>query len=115
MTSSPMRRLASSSCFSTRIVLAFLEAGVDAGQRPVAPAFELVYRHRHLARDGIDRLAAQQAQHDPLLPSRRPPLHLGGRAGLASSRATRSFRQARRNPTHLRLIQHFTTPSSDTI
>ena len=82
---------------------------------PVAPAFELVYRHRHLARDGIDRLAAQQAQHAPLLPSRRPPLHLGGRTGLATSRATRSFRQARRNPFHLPLIQHFQPLSLDTV
>jgi len=97
------------------IVLALLEAGVDARQGAVAPTFELVYRHRDFARDGVHRLAAQQAQHDFLLAPRRPPLHLGGRAGRASSRSTRSFQRARRNPFHLRFIQRFTAPFSDTI
>ena len=72
--------------------LPFLEPGVDAGQRS-----SLLYRHPRLARDGIEQLAAQQAQHDFLLAPRRAPLHLGDRAVLASSRATRSFRQAQGN------------------
>jgi hypothetical protein len=97
------------------IVLAFLEAGIDARQRPVAPSFELVYRHRYLAGDGIDRLTSQQAQHNFLLAPHRPQPDLGDRAGLASSRATRSCRRARCNPSHLQFVQHFTTPSSDTI
>jgi len=55
--------------------------------------------------------------HDPFsdAPVGLIKLALDGRAGLASSRATRSFRRAWRNPTYFRFLQYFTTPSSDTI
>jgi len=53
-----------------------------------------------------EALAAQQAQDDLFLPIGRPPFHFGGRAGGASSRATRSFHRPRHNLGHLRLLQH---------
>ncbi|HPT49406.1 MAG TPA: hypothetical protein PLS67_11600 [Accumulibacter sp.] len=52
------------------IVLALLETGVDACQGSVSPAFELVYRHRNLTRNRVNRLTTQQSQHDFLLPAR---------------------------------------------
>src|SRR6266852_2063608 len=79
---------------------------IDTGQGTLAPFFEPVYRYRNLARNGVHRLAAQQAQDDLFLPIGRPPFHFGGRAGGASSRATRSFHRPRHNLGHLRLLQH---------
>ncbi len=63
----------------------------------------------------MNRLAAQRSQHDGLLPTRRPALDFGPRAGLAASRATRSFRRPRRIPTCTLLLRHFQFPFSDTL
>jgi len=51
---------------------------------PDTPLFELVCRHRDLPRDRINRPAASKTRDDFLLPTRRPALHFGGRAGLVS-------------------------------
>jgi hypothetical protein len=48
-------------------ILMFIEPGVDARQRPIAPAFEPVYWHRDLTRDGMDRPAAQFPSCAPLI------------------------------------------------
>jgi hypothetical protein len=60
------------------IVLGLLEGGTNTGQGTLAPFFEPVYRHRNFARNGVQRLAAQQAQDDLFVPICRPPFHFGG-------------------------------------
>jgi hypothetical protein len=100
---------------SDRIVLALLEARIHPGQRPIPPLFELVDRHGDFPRDGIHRLAAQQTQDHFLLPSGRPALNVGGRAGFLFSRVTRSFQRPRRNPLPLLSLSAFPTPFSDTV
>jgi hypothetical protein len=65
--------------------------------------------------DRCDGLAALPTQHHSLLPGGRPALDFGDRAGFSSSRATRSFRRPRRNPTCILLVQHFQLLISDTV
>ena len=71
--------------------------------RPASIPAEARSRHsssRYMGTDNSREMACtgsprNSAQGDCLLPVRRPPLHFGGRAGGASSRATRSFHPPR--------------------
>ncbi len=73
-------------------------ARIDLGYGLIPSQFELVDRCSDFLGDGIHRLAAQQTQAHSLLPSSRPALNFGGRAGFSSSCAPRFVWRPQRNP-----------------
>lgn len=97
-----------------RIVLAFLEADLDAGQRPVAPFCQPGYRHCQLTRKGLHRFATQQAQHNLLLPPRRPALDCDRRRWVRFQSRSALLPAHPAQPQQPHYHAAFPAPSSDT-
>ena len=74
MINSPIRFMAMSSSAFTGIALAFLERGIDPGDRLLTPLLEPENLHAQLPRQKFHRLATQKPQGNLTLARHRPPL-----------------------------------------
>ncbi len=80
MINSPIRFMAMSQFRLHRIALAFLERGIDPGDRLLTPLLEPENLHAQLPRQKFHRLATQKPQGNLTLARHRPPLAKSQRA-----------------------------------